>query len=399
MHQSTLIQSVKRLANDIYPGLVSFRRHLHAHPELSFEEVNTGQFIAARLKEWQIPHTTGWGGHGVVGILDSGRPGPVIALRADIDALPIQEISDKPYKSQAPGVMHACGHDAHTSSLLGAANILNELKEHWKGQVKLIFQPGEEKLPGGASLIIKEGVLENPNPEIIYGQHVQPQLAAGKVGFKEGMFMASADELYFTIEGRGGHGAQPHLTIDPIVLASTLITTLQQIVSRNANPLLPTVLTFGKIWSDGGATNIIPDRVHIYGTLRTLDESWRNEAHRLLERNTHGLIAALGGKCALEIRKGYPPLYNDPGATADARQLAEMYLGPEQVVDMDILMGAEDFAYYSQQMPACFYRLGTGNPDGGKVTGLHTPDFDIHESALEIGAGLMAWIALGKLMN
>nr|MBP6185594.1 amidohydrolase [Saprospiraceae bacterium] len=259
--------------------------------------------------------------------------------------------------------------------------------------------PGEEKLPGGASLIIKEGVLENPNPEIIYGQHVQPQLAACKVGFKEGMFMASADELYFTIEGRGGHGAQPHLTIDPIVLASTLITTLQQIVSRNANPLLPTVLTFGKIWSDGGATNIIPDRVHIYGTLRTLDESWRNEAHRLLERNTHGLIAALGGKCALEIRKGYPPLYNDPGATADARQLAEMYLGPEQVVDMDILMGAEDFAYYSQQMPACFYRLGTGNPDGGKVTGLHTPDFDIHESALEIGAGLMAWIALGKLMN
>ncbi|MBP6184985.1 MAG: amidohydrolase, partial [Saprospiraceae bacterium] len=236
MHQSTLIQSVKRLANDIYPGLVSFRRHLHAHPELSFEEVNTGQFIAARLKEWQIPHTTGWGGHGVVGILDSGRPGPVIALRADIDALPIQEISDKPYKSQAPGVMHACGHDAHTSSLLGAANILNELKEHWKGQVKLIFQPGEEKLPGGASLIIKEGVLENPNPEIIYGQHVQPQLAAGKVGFKEGMFMASADELYFTIEGRGGHGAQPHLTTDPIVLASTLITTLQQIVSRNANP-------------------------------------------------------------------------------------------------------------------------------------------------------------------
>jgi amidohydrolase len=399
MHQSTLIQSVKRLANDIYPGLVGFRRHLHAHPELSFEEANTGQFIATRLKEWQIPHTTGWGGHGVVGILDSGRPGPVIALRADIDALPIHEISDKPYKSQAPGVMHACGHDAHTSSLLGAASILNELKEHWNGQVKLIFQPGEEKLPGGASLIIKEGVLENPKPEIIYGQHVQPQLAAGKVGFKEGMFMASADELYFTIEGRGGHGAQPHLTIDPIVLASTLITTLQQIVSRNANPLLPTVLTFGKIWSDGGATNIIPDRVHIYGTLRTLDEPWRKEAHRLLERSAHGLIEALGGQCSLEIRKGYPPLYNDPGATADARQLAEMYLGPEQVVDMDILMGAEDFAYYSQQMPACFYRLGTGNPDGGKVTGLHTPDFDIHESALEIGAGLMAWIALGKLMN
>lgn len=388
---------IRDLADALFPEVVGVRRYLHAHPELSFEEAETGRYIADLLHARGISCTTGWGGHGVVAVLEGAGPGPVIALRADIDALPIQEDSTKPYRSVKEGVMHACGHDAHTASLLGTAFILNDLRNRWQGTVKLIFQPGEERFPGGASLLIAEGVLRDPDPTAIFGQHVLPELEAGKVGFREGMSMASADELYLTVEGRGGHGAQPHLLVDPVAIAATLVTSLQQLVSRNANPLLPTVLTFGKIWSDGGATNVVPSRVHIEGTLRTLDEDWRQEAHRLLTRMAEGIAAGMGGHCRLEIRKGYPALHNDPALTRKARASAEAYLGAENVVDIPIRMGAEDFAWYGRELPACFYRLGTGAPGGPSAAGLHSPYFDIDEEALRTGSGLMARIALNAL--
>lgn len=390
-------ERIRDLASERYPELVGIRRYLHAHPELSFEEAETGSYIAGLLRDRGIPCTTGWGGHGVVAVLEGSGAGPVIALRADIDGLPIQESSDKHYRSQRDGVMHACGHDAHTASLLGTAFILHALRDHWSGAVKLIFQPGEEKFPGGASLLIAEGVLREPAPEAIFGQHVLPELEAGKVGFREGMSMASADEIYLTVEGKGGHGAQPHLVVDPVAIAATMVTSLQQLVSRNANPLLPTVLTFGRIWSDGGATNVIPARVHLEGTLRTLDEDWRQEAHRLLTRMAEGIAAGMGGHCRLEIRKGYPALHNDPALTRRARASAEDYLGKDQVVDIPVRMGAEDFAWYGRELPACFYRLGTGTPGGPPSPGLHSPAFDIDEAALQVGCGLMSRIALDAL--
>lgn len=397
MPASDLQNQFHHIASDLLSELISIRRHLHQYPELSFEERNTGAYIADRLKDMDIPHTTGWGGYGVVGLLDSGRPGPVLALRADIDALPIREVEGRTYGSRQEGVMHACGHDAHTASLLGAAAILQRMKHHWQGQIKLIFQPGEEKFPGGASLLINEGVLQNPAPEAIYGQHVLPDLAAGKVGFREGMFMASCDELYLCVEGRGGHGAMPHLTVDPVAISALLVTALQQVVSRKANPTQPSVLSFGRIYSDGGATNIIPSRVYLEGTLRTLNESWRREACDLLTAMAHDLCRSMGAQCTVEIRKGFPPLINDPGITQKSRDWAREYLGADQVVDLDIRMGAEDFAYYSQEIPACFYRLGTAHRDGTPYPGLHTPDFDIEESSLSIGGGLMAWIAYRHL--
>jgi amidohydrolase len=395
----TIIDSdrIRALSQELFPELVAIRRYLHAHPELSFEEAETGSYIAGLLRAKGIACTTGWGGHGVVALVEGARPGRVIALRADIDALPIQEATDRPYRSLKDGVMHACGHDAHTASLLGTAFILYDLRERWAGTVKFIFQPGEEKFPGGASLLIAEGVLRDPGPSAIFGQHVLPELDAGKVGFREGMSMASADEIYLTVEGRGGHGAQPHLLVDPVAIAATLVTSLQQLVSRNADPLLPTVLTFGRIWSDGGATNVIPSRVHLEGTLRTLDEDWRQEAHRLLTRMAEGIAAGMGGHCRLEIRKGYPALHNDPSLTRRARASAEAYLGAENVVDIPIRMGAEDFAWYGRELPSCFYRLGTGTPGGPPAAGLHSPAFDIDEDALRTGSGLMARIALDAL--
>jgi amidohydrolase len=397
MDISILKDTVRGLTIRQHEEMVGIRRHLHQHPELSFEEVETGAYIASRLKEWGIPFTTGWAGHGVVGMLDSGRSGPVVALRADIDALPIMEIEDRSYRSLNPGIMHACGHDVHTTCLLGAVKILQALKTSWRGKVKLIFQPGEEKFPGGASIMIDEGVLKDPVPNVIFGQHVLPDLATGLVGFREGMYMAACDELYLCVEGKGGHAAFPHKNIDPIAITSLLITSLQQVVGRYADPISPTVLSFGKIWSECGATNIIPNKVFIEGTLRTLDNRWRDDAHVRLRKMVEEIGGAMGATCHLEIRKGYPPLVNDPETTRFARQWAEEYMGADKVVDLDIRMGAEDFAYFSQEMPATFYRLGTGGKDGRPYPGLHTPDFDIDEDALAIGSGLMAWLTLRQL--
>ena len=393
-----LKDKIRERAKAYFPHVVEMRRYLHAHPELSYEEVETGKFVAQKLTELGIPHVHGVAENGVVGLIEGRNPSKkVIALRADLDALPIQERNDVPYKSTVAGKMHACGHDAHTSSLLGAARILNDLKNEFEGTIKLIFQPAEEKTPGGASIMIAEGVLENPNPLSIIGQHVHPPLEAGKVGLKGGIYMASSDELYLTIKGHGGHGAMPQECIDPILIAAHIITALQQVVSRNADPSLPTVLTLGKINSVGGATNVIPDAVKIEGTFRTLNENWRAEAQKRMRKIAEGIAESMGGSCEFVIEKGYPVLFNDEALTKKVKNFMIEYCGAENVVDLPMRMTSEDFAYYSQKMPACFYRLGTGNRAKGITSGLHTDTFNIEESSLELSIGLMAWLAIREL--
>lgn len=391
-------EQIQLLARQYHAGVVANRRHLHAHPELSFQEVQTGKFVADRLAELGIEHKHGMAGNGVVALIKGKKPKKrVVALRGDMDALPILEANKVPYKSQNEGVMHACGHDVHTSSLLGTARILHELRDQFEGTVKCIFQPGEERLPGGASMMIAEGVLENPRPASIFGQHVHPPLRAGMVGLKSGIYMASADEIYVTVKGRGGHGAMPHECIDPIAIAAQLIVTLQQIVSRYADPAVPSVLTFGKINSTGGATNVIPNEVKLEGTFRTMHEKWRAEAHKRMKKMAESVAKSMGAACEFNILKGYPVLYNNEALTARTKQWAIEFLGNDKVVDLPLRMTAEDFAYFSQVMPACFYRLGTGNPERGITSPIHTDTFDVDESALETGVGLMAWLAVKEL--
>lgn len=389
---------IKNLAATIFDDVVGYRQHLHANPELSYHEFETAAFVKDKLTQWGIEFTS-CANTGVVALLKGDLPSDqVIALRGDMDALPITEVSDKPYVSKNPGVMHACGHDVHTSSLLGTAYILNQLKSEFAGTIKFIFQPAEELLPGGASIMIKEGVLENPKPAYIVGQHVMPLIDAGKVGFRSGIYMASTDELYVTVTGKGGHGAQPHQNIDPVVIASHIIIALQQIVSRNADPRIPSVLSFGKVTANG-ATNIIPNDVKIEGTFRTLDEEWRAEAHVRMKKMAEGIAESMGGSCDFDIHKGYPFLINEEKLTANAKSFAEDFLGKENVVDLDIWMAAEDFSFYSQITDACFYRLGTGNVAKDTQYSVHTPKFDIDEDALKISTGLMAYIALKQLGN
>lgn len=390
-------EHIQEIAASIQQDVIAHRRHLHMHPELSFHEHNTAAYVSEFLAKADIAFTTGIAGTGVVGIIKGKNPEKkVVALRADMDALPIHELNSAPYKSQNPGVMHACGHDAHTASLLGAAIILNRLRDQFEGSVKLIFQPAEEKLPGGASLMIQEGVLKNPKPDCIFGQHVMPHIPAGKVGFRSGTYMASTDELYLKVIGKGGHGAMPHMNIDPVLISSHLIVALQQVVSRNANPTVPSVLSFGKVIADG-ATNVIPDHVLIEGTFRTLNESWRLSAHERMTALAHQLVESMGGRLEFEIRKGYPVLVNDSELTSRARSRAVEYLGADNVTDLDIWMAAEDFAYYTHEARACFYRLGTRNESKGIISSVHTPTFDIEEDALQIGCGLMAWLTVCEL--
>ncbi len=392
-------QNIKKLAASYAPDIIANRRHLHANPELSFEEDNTSAFVFSKLKEYSLDPQMGIGGNGVVALIKGSNPDrKVIALRADMDALPIVEQNDLPYKSLNEGVMHACGHDVHTSSLLGAARILHDIKDSFEGTVKLIFQPGEEKIPGGASLMIKDGVLENPAPDSILGQHVMAQLPAGKVGFKPGMYMASADEIYIKVIGKGGHGAMPDDNIDPVLIASHIIVALQQIVSRHANPKTPTVLSFGKVVANG-ATNIIPDEVHVEGTFRTLDEDWRYDAHKKMKDIAESLARGMGAEIEFTVLNGYPFLKNETRLTGRSKDFAIEYMGEENVVDLDIWMAAEDFAYFSQKVDSCFYRLGTRNEEKGIISNVHTPTFNVDESALEIGAGLMAWLTYKNLMS
>lgn len=386
-----LQQRIKDLARQYAPTFIGVRQHLHAHPELSYQEFETSQFVQEQLRSFGIPFevkaTTG-----VLGIIKGRNPDSrVIALRADMDALPIMEENEVAYKSKNPGVMHACGHDVHTTILLGAAKILAELKDEWEGTVKLLFQPGEERNPGGASYMIKEGVLENPRPQGIYGLHVHPGLPIGKLSFRKGRVMASADELYITIKGKGGHAAAPHVTVDTILVASQLIVSLQQIISRNNNPLSPSVLSICSI-QGGHTTNVIPSEVKLMGTFRAMDEGWRSQAHQLIRKQVAGIAEATGAEIDLHIDIGYPTVDNDPVLTGKGWQLAEDYMGSAQVEETEIRMGAEDFGFYTQVIPGCFYRLGVRNEEKGIIHNVHTPKFDIDERAIETGMGMMAWL-------
>lgn len=393
-----LKDKISLLAKEIYSDVVQNRRHLHAHPELSFHEYQTSAFVAQKLDELGIKYQK-MANTGLVAIIQGEKPSEgVVALRADMDALPIVEANDVPYKSTNAGVMHACGHDAHTSSLLGTARILTELKKEFGGTVKLIFQPAEEKLPGGANMMIKEGVLENPKPDAVIGQHVMPLIEAGQVGFRSGKYMASTDEIYVTVYGKGGHGAQPQQNIDPVLITSHIIIALQQIISRVADPKTPSVLSFGKVIANG-ATNVIPNEVYLEGTFRTMDEDWRARAHEKMKKMAEGIAEAMGGSCHFNIVRGYPFLINEEKLTAEVRAYAEDFLGKENVLDLDIWMAAEDFAYYSQVSDACFYRLGTGNKERGITSSVHTPTFDVDEESLKLSTGLMAYIALKQLGN
>ena len=392
-----MLEKIKSLSLNNFENTVKVRRHIHQNPELSFEEKKTAAFIAQELRSIGLEPQEGVAGTGLVALVKGKNPDvKTVALRADIDALPIHEQNEVPYKSQNQGVMHACGHDVHTSSLLGVARILNEIKEEFEGTVKLIFQPGEEKAPGGASLMIKEGVLESPTVNSIIGQHVAPNIPVGKIGFREGMYMASTDEIYMRVHGKGGHGAAPHMCIDPVVVASNIIVSLQQIISRNRNPTFPSVLTFGRFIADG-VTNIIPNEVYIEGTFRCMNEEWRAEGLSKMQKMAEGIADAMGARCEFWIVKGYPYLENNPKLTQSIRQHATEYVGKENIVDLDLWLAGEDFAFYSQVVDASFYRLGTRNEAKGIISGVHTPTFDIDEDALKIAPGLMAYMAVREL--
>jgi amidohydrolase len=386
-----MIEKIKALAKQYAPEFIEVRHHLHAHPELSYQEFETSKFVQQKLKEFgiafEIKATTG-----VVGLIKGKNPGKrIIALRADMDALPIKEENDVPYRSKNEGVMHACGHDVHTTCLLGAAKMLNELKNEWEGTVKLIFQPGEERNPGGASLMIKDGVLENPKPQAIFAMHVHPGLELGKLSFRAGKVMASADELYITIKGKGGHAASPHLCIDPILIASHLIISLQQLISRNNNPFNPSVLSISS-FQGGNTTNVIPNEVKLLGTFRAMNEEWRFRAHELIRKLATDLVYSMGGEIDLHIDVGYPAVHNNEQLNEIAKKKAQEYIGANKVEETELRMGAEDFGYYALQIPACFYRVGVMNAAKGITSGVHTPTFNIDENAIEIGMGIMAWL-------
>ncbi|MFT3700756.1 MAG: M20 family metallopeptidase [Agriterribacter sp.] len=393
-----LIETIRQLAAQISTTVIANRRHLHANPELSFHEYETSAFVKSQLDkmgiEWKALANTG-----VVAFVKGELPSDtIIALRADMDALPIKEANTVEYISKREGIMHACGHDAHTSSLLGTAMILHSLKKEFGGTIKFIFQPGEEKLPGGASLMIKEGVLENPAPQAVIGQHVMPSIPAGKIALRKGKHMASMDEIFVTVRGKGGHSAQPQQNIDPVLITAHIIVALQQIVSRMANPSMPTVLSFGKQIANG-AINVIPDEVYMEGTFRTMDETWRSEAHIRMKKMAEQMAESMGGTCEFIINRGYPFLINDEALAEQVHEYASEYMGKENVLNADIWMASEDFAYYSQLVPSCFYLLGVANTQKGIGSSLHTPTFNLDEDVLTNSTGLMAYIALKRLGN
>lgn len=389
-------QKVKELAAQWSGEIVGIRRHFHAHPELSYHEKETSQMVREKLEEWGISYRYPIGGEGICATIKGKNPDKRrIALRGDMDALPITEETAVEYKSTVPGVMHACGHDVHTACLLGAAKIIHALRDEFEGTVDLVFQPAEEKLPGGASLMLRDGLFETDKPGSIYGQHVFPELKAGQLGFAAGPYMASTDEIYITVKGKGGHGAKPDNTIDPVLISAHLIVALQQVVSRWTNPILPAVLSFGKVMANG-ATNIIPQEVRIEGTFRTFEEQWRKEAHERMIRLAKGLAEGMGGEVDFDIVVGYPVVYNDPAITKRARKKAVKYVGKENVFDLQPRATAEDFAYFSQAMPGCFFRLGTASDNGENRYSVHHPKFNIDESAMALGMGFMAYLAVSE---
>lgn len=395
-------QRISILSDAVFPETVRLRRAIHERPELAFQEKETSKLVAQTLREiggWTV--TEGVAKTGVVATLGGTENGRIVALRADMDALPITEDTGLPFASQNKGVMHACGHDAHTAMLLGAARILSELNGDLPGGVRLLFQPSEEKSPGGASVMIKEGALAPMNDQgavdCIVGQHVIPELPVGTLGFRPGPFMAAADEIYLTIRGEGGHAAWSHrLKADAVLAQAHILTALQAVASRNAPPDSPTVLSFGKVTA-AGATNIIPEEARIEGTLRTTDDDWRFRAHELIKRTTTKTAEALGATCKVEIAVGYPALSNDATLTSTLQEAAREFIGAERTLDLPQWFGAEDFAFYTEEIPGCFYALGVGNEEKGITHGLHTPKMTIDEEAMRVGAGMMAHAALTLL--
>ena len=385
---------IAKLAQEIHQDVVSWRRHLHQNPELSFQEEKTAKFISDILTKHNISHQTGIAKTGIVALIEGQNPiSKCVALRGDMDALPIKELNSFDYASKNEGVMHACGHDFHSANLLGVAVVLNQIKDKFEGTIKLIFQPSEEKIPSGAPAMIAEGVLENPKVDYIIGQHVSPELPTGTFGFKSGQFMASADELYLTVKGKGGHAAFPHLVVDPVLTASQIIVNLQQVISRKKSPFEPAVLSFGRVEAYG-ATNIIPDEVKIAGTLRAMNEEFRFDAHKWITQIAEETAKASGASCEVNILVGYPFLKNEESLTEGKFAVAKEYSKDIKVENIPARMGAEDFSYYSQEVPACFYRIGTGNAEKGTTNGLHTANFNVDEDAFIHGVGLMAWLAI-----
>jgi amidohydrolase len=377
--------------------VIRIRRHLHQYPERSFREKKTSEYIRELLKSWNISYTYPFVENGILASIDgSGGDHPVIALRSDMDALPIQEQSGLNFASVHQKTMHACGHDMHMASLLGAIRILNDMKDHFPGKVLCVFQPGEEMLPGGAKLMLEEGLFDQVRPDMIIAQHVLPEMKTGMVGFRAGPYMASSDEIYITVKGRGGHAALPHNIIDPILIASQILISLKEKINQHTAIGVPTVLAFGKVMADG-AMNVIPDEVRLEGTFRTMDEKWRKDAHQLIEKITEDIASEMGGSVELDIRPGYPALKNDPELTIRSRKFAVELLGEEHVTDMDIRMTAEDFAWYAQKYPAMLYRFGVQPPGTGKVYPLHSGKFIADDRALKTGMSMLAWLAIQLL--
>jgi amidohydrolase len=397
---------MKEIKNILYKNsdrfleeVTTIRRHLHRNPERSFEEKNTSQYIRDLLDKWNISYAYPFVENGLLASIEGAKSGNhVIALRTDMDALPITEQTNLEFASENEGVMHACGHDIHMACMLGAIRILNEMKEHIHGKVLFIFQPGEEQLPGGAKLMLEEGLFDNITPDMIIAQHVLPEMEAGTVGFRSGAYMASSDEVYITVKGKGGHAALPENINDPILMASHILITLQQEINRKSPKSVPTVLSFGKVTANG-AMNVIPDEVRLEGTFRTMDEEWRKKAHGLIGQITAGTANAMGGTADLEIRPGYPALKNDPDLTRKAMELAVELHGMQKVTDMDIRMTAEDFAWYAQKYPSMLYRLGVKSPESDEVHPLHSGKFVADERALKTGMTTLAWLAIQLLQS
>lgn len=389
----SLKEKVESLTESLFAEVVAWRRHLHQHPELAFQEFETAKFVSSILTQYNISHQTGIAKTGIVALIQGKNPDlKCIALRADLDALPIFEKNNHDFVSKNEGVMHACGHDYHTATLLGAGVILNSLRDEFEGTIKLIFQPSEEKMPGGAKIMIDEGVLENPKVDCIIGQHVTPEVLTGKVGVRSGEFMASADEIYLSIKGKGGHAAFPELLADPVIATAHILTSLQQVISRKRSPFIPAVLSFGVLEAKG-ATNIIPDEVKVEGTLRAMNEQWRYEAHQWIKDIAEDTAKSLGCTCDVNIVVGYPCLKNDEELTEKSNVLAQEILGAENLFEIEKRMGAEDFAYYSQQIPSCFFRVGTGSSAATR-NGLHTTNFDIDEEAMKTSMKLFSWLGM-----
>lgn len=391
-----MINKIKLLAERYYAEIIEARRYLHRHPELSQQEFGTMEYVANKLRSFGIEPRVGVAKTGVSAIIKGNNPDSYcVALRADYDALPIKECTGLAFSSENDGVMHACGHDMHTASLLGAAKILADIKNEIEGSVMLIFQPSEEMYPGGAYMMMEDGLFSEVVPDEIFAFHCLPEMDCGRIGMKKGKYMASTDELYLTVKGRGGHGGTPNLNIDPIVIASNVIVAMQQIVSRNADPMMPTILSFGKMMGEG-RTNIIPDEVKIEGTIRTFSEEWRLEAHKRITSIAQGVAEGMGGSCDVFIDFGYPYLVNDDDTTQNTFDNGVEYFGDSKVEWLEQRMTAEDFAFFAQKIPACYFRVGTHIKDT-PITNLHRPNLMIDEKSIEYAMGFMAYNAVKAL--